>query len=117
MAVIGRIVYDATPMRQLVRGLFLALVLLLAQQGLLLHQLSHYAAAATQSDGDDGRHVDAGPCVTCVAFAELGAAAAPEVAPQVQLDRLAFWCRAALALPRHSLEALPQRNRGPPTFL
>jgi hypothetical protein len=104
-------------MRQLLRGLLLALVLLLAQQGALLHQLSHYAAAATQSDGDDGRHAQGGSCIGCLAFAEHGSAAAPEPASQVLLDRLAFRLNTALSAPLHALEAPSQHNRGPPTFL
>jgi hypothetical protein len=116
VAGIGRIDYDASPMRLLVRHLLLALVLLLAQQGALLHPLSH-VSAATQSEGDDGRHVHGGPCIGCLAFAELGAAAAPVPAPHALLERLTFRLHAAPAAPLHALEAPPRHNRGPPTVV
>jgi hypothetical protein len=117
MAVIGRIDYDASRMRSLVRHLLLALALLLAQQGALLHQVSHDAAAATQSDFDDGRHANSGPCIVCVAFAGIGASAAPSAVQPVLLDRLAFEHGAAQADSHRSLEAPAQRSRGPPAFL
>ncbi|MCW5659143.1 MAG: hypothetical protein KIT60_15685 [Burkholderiaceae bacterium] len=103
-------------MRPLVRHLLLALVLLLAQQGALLHPLSH-VSAATQSEGDDGRHAHGGPCIGCLAFAELGAAAAPAPVSHGLGERLAFRLHAAPAAARHTLEAPPQHNRGPPTVL
>lgn len=104
-------------MRPFVRTLLLALAVLLAQQGALLHQLSHDAAAATQSDVDDGLHAGSGPCIVCVAFAGVGANAAPPAAQPVLLDRLAFAHGAAPAAPHRSLETPSQRNRGPPAFL
>src|SRR5512134_2437765 len=117
MAGIPRIDYDAAPMRPLVRALLLALVLLFAQQGALLHQLSHDAAAATQFDFDDDRHAHNGPCIVCVAFAGIGAHAAPPATQPVLLEQLAFRHSTAPTASHHSLDAPSQRNRGPPALL
>lgn len=102
----------------LCRGLLLPLLLLLAQQGAVLHGLSHYRAPhASDTRGDPERQqLHGGPCELCLAFAHFDAAAKPE--PRV-IDLPVFGLK-VLAVSRVSgwtPPAPPEQSRGPPTVL
>jgi len=98
------------------RGLVLPLLLLFAQQGALLHELSHYAgnepqgAAHKQSPRGEA-------CDLCLAFAQVDAAVAPHDAAPPLLGDLSFERATAPRLVARAADLPSLRNRGPPRFL
>lgn len=98
------------------RSLLLPLLLLFAQHGELLHELSHYAAPETQQDSGK-QHPHAGHCALCLAFAQIDSAAAPDAVAVQLLADLSFVQAPAIPVSARATELLAQRNRGPPTFL
>jgi len=103
------------PWAALCRALVLPLLLLLAQQGAVLHELSHYTAGEQGTTHKQSPRGEA--CDLCLAFAQVDAAAAPHDAVLPLLADLSFEQAAA---PRQAARAadLPSpRNRGPPRFL
>jgi hypothetical protein len=114
----------ATPqslLRRLTLSVLMPLVLLLSQQGALLHELSHWhvpstsaaasASARTQAQASD---VDSDFCLTCLSFAQVGGLAKFELPVAPKLESLAY--HFATEPVRHVAElALPAaRSRGPP---
>ena len=102
----------------LCRSLLLPLLLLLAQQGAVLHGLSHDRApdASDQRGETERQQSHSGPCGLCLAFAHLDAAARPEplaVVPSV----LGFDVVVAARVLAWEAPAPPEQSRGPPTFL
>ena len=61
----------------LCRSFLIPLLLLMAQQGAVLHGLSHFFAPDTR-DQPAGQQLHGGPCELCLAFAHLDVAAKPE---------------------------------------
>lgn len=102
----------------LCRSLLLPLLLLFAQQGALLHGLSHYSAtsAPDQRGEPERKHPHSGPCELCLAFAHLDAAATPGPVA-VALTVLGFDVVAVSRVLIRALPAPPEQSRGPPTFL
>lgn len=105
------------PRGAVLRGLWallLPLLLVLAQHGALLHELSHQIAgdATEQNHPQHGQ----GPCQLCQAFAQVGdlAAATPVVAPAA--PALRFHHAEAADVPTRSAATPAQRNRGPPVL-
>jgi hypothetical protein len=98
--------------RVFLRSVLLPLLLLLAQQGPLLHEMSHLAAAEWQ-DGSTRQDV-AGLCKLCLANSLVQAAANPAVLPLGLLSGLSFgWlCAAVDSVCGAAPPAL--HNRGPP---
>lgn len=102
----------------LVRRLLFALllpVLLLAQQGALVHELSHvhHGLANTRLDGDKHQPPGERACDKCFAFAPLGAA----VSPSLVLAGAARSVGEAIALPDWVLAGVDRglvHCRGPP---
>lgn len=96
----------------------LALVLLLALQGGVLHALSHVEPAladASQAPASDGHHAGERLCTLCLAFAPLGAAlpSAPAVAP---VSTAVFCPPAASPAPSARVaDAAPYHSRAPPS--
>lgn len=102
-------------MRRVFLSLAVVALLLLSQQGALWHELSHLAElSAPQSSGD---HHPPGQdaCVTCLAFASIGGAAAQSV-PAIALPPATL--SIAAAAPPAFVDAEPptQRSRGPPRW-
>jgi len=99
------------PLGKLLLSLLLPLLLLMAQQGALLHEFSHDIAAHSQDE-------DAGPpCEDCFAFAHIHAASPAGLATPLLLAGLSF-ASSLPTLPATIGAALPsQRNRGPPAPL
>jgi hypothetical protein len=92
------------------------LLLLLAQQGALLHELSHYAAGESRPQNGEQHSHDA-YCERCLAFAQVGAGAPPQAPVADPPGQLAF--RPALPV-QPQVGATPlatARNRGPPAAL
>jgi hypothetical protein len=104
----------ATHWRKLLRNLALPFMLLLAQQGVVLHELSHYAATEDRDGNKQSPRGDV--CSLCVAFAQVASSAAPQHAVVVLLTDLA--CRLTPAFPVYAGVAhLPaERSRGPPLY-
>ena len=102
----------------LCRSLLLPLLLLLAQQGAVLHGLSHYGAPhASDKRGEPERQPShSGPCELCLAFAHLDAAATPGPVV-VALPVLGFEVVAVSPVLTRALPAPPEQSRGPPTLL
>src|SRR5260221_6982924 len=77
------------PLRELCRSLLLPLLLVFAQQGALLHELSHYTASETQ--GNSKKQSSRGEaCELCLAFAQVDSAAKPDLAVPALLANLSF---------------------------
>lgn len=74
-------------MRKLFSGLFLALMLLLTQQGAMLHALGHVVSSEAHSDShvdDDHGHDSDGTaalCASCLAYAQAAVGAGVELMP------------------------------------
>ena len=102
----------------LCRSLLLPLLLLIAQQGAVLHGLSHYGTlhASGQRGEPERQQSHSGPCELCLAFAHLDAAAKPEPAAVV-LPALGFEVVAISRVSGRTPPAPPEQSRGPPTFL
>ena len=102
----------------LCRSLLLPLLLLLAQQGAVLHGLSHYSAtsAPDQRGEPERQQPHSGPCELCLAFAHLDAAVKP--APlAIVLPVLGFEALAVSRVLAWEAPAPPEQSRGPPTHL
>ena len=102
----------------LCRSLLLPLLLLFAQQGAVLHGLSHFTATpSSDSRGEPERQQPhSGPCELCLVFAHLDAAAKPQALatlPPVP----GFEAVVVSRVPTRSLPAPTEQSRGPPTFL
>ena len=101
-------------------GVLLALLMLFAQQGALLHEMSHYAQSdddsAAQYEEHEEHHHPGDLCETCLAFSHMAAVAVSKLFVPVLLSGLAF---AHGAVPENAalvVETLFLRNRGPPAI-
>ena len=102
----------------MLRVLLLPLLLLFAQQGALLHEIGHLgqrAATGSSSPGKQDRLADA-LCLSCLAHADLGGAAAADAHQPVLLS-LADAAPQAPAVPWTPASAPQPRSRGPPSVL
>lgn len=104
------------PWRKLCRSLLFPFLLLLAQQGALLHELSHYDAPATQDrNKKQSSRVEA--CELCLGFAQVDAAATPDVVVSPLRADLSYH---AVRMPATHVGRVlrpSRRNRGPPPLL
>ena len=102
----------------LCRSILLPLLLLFAQQGAVLHGLSHFAAThSSDPRGDPERQQPhSGPCDLCLAFAHLDAAAKPQALTTLP-PVFGFEAVAVSRVLTRALAAPPEQSRGPPTFL
>ena len=95
-------------------ALWLALLLPFAQAAAVRHELSHLGTTEQRQQGLDGH---AAACEACLAFAQLGTGAAPQLpAASLALD-LSHECPCGHADRGQAAEIPAQRNRGPPAFL
>jgi hypothetical protein len=104
------------PLGKLCRSLLLPLLLLVAQQGALLHELSHWTAPETRDEGDKQRPAGH-PCALCLAFAQVESTATTNVAVSALLADLSFAPAAATPSTVVAAELPSERNRGPPAAL
>lgn len=106
------------PWSKFCRSMLLPLCLLLAQHGVLLHELSHCASGVTQEQGEDDHHrADQDHCHLCIAFAQLESVATTDVVIAGLLAGLSFQQVSIAAMSGTTSESPSERNRGPPTFL
>jgi hypothetical protein len=101
--------------RQMLRGLLLPLLLLLAQQGMLLHEVRHVAPAERQDDSV--KKEAAGLCKLCLAQAQAEPAAQPGGATLHLLAGLSYgWACQTQASVCAAWPPTPH-SRGPPAFV
>jgi hypothetical protein len=106
-------------MRKLLLSLLLPFVLLLSQQGAVVHEISHLADATTRVvDGREqgGRQPGDLQCEACLAFAHLAGMATAQVVPPALLS-FGFQIPANAAPVFIPSDAPTARSRGPPTLL
>jgi hypothetical protein len=102
-------------MRRIYFPWVISLLLLLAQHGAVLHELSHLGQGSAPHgvSAQYSERLDSGPCLTCEAFAQVanpaaGAAAAPATAPAEFIPTPAPGCVLV------GTDAPSPRSRGPP---
>ena len=100
-------------MRKLYWALLLPLFLLLAQQGELRHEFSHYAEASAGSKTK--APVDSDHCPSCLAYAHLSGIAKTEVASTALLAEVSFHFAPGVQGAGVAAEAASPRSRGPPS--
>ena len=106
-------------MRKLLLSFLLPVVLLLSQQGAVLHEMSHlaeFAAAGTNGPGSTGHAPGDLQCQACLAFAHLAGAVTAHVVPPALLS-FSFQVPANEAPAFIAADAPTARSRGPPLFL
>ena len=101
--------------RQLLRSLVLPLLLLVAQQGAVLHELSHVTGTESHDSKKQSSRSDA--CDLCLAFAHVGAAAAPQPVSAPPLADLTHQLTPVHPVYQEASELPAQRSRSPPLFL
>jgi len=101
---------------RLFRSLLVPLLLVIAQQGAMLHELSHYAP--TEAVGDSKKQSPRGDvCELCLAFAQIGSAApAPSVVAPLLPD-LIHELAPVKPVRLEAAELPAERSRGPPLYL
>ena len=97
----------------LLRSLLLPLLLVLAQQGALLHELSHWSAGA-DSQQRDKQAPSSEACSLCLAFAGIGSGAPPAGAPALLLADLSDAPAPPVLAAQIAAELPAARGRGPP---
>ena len=106
-------------MRKLLLSFLLPIVLLLSQQGAVMHEMSHLAESTSRVAGGQDR-VGHRPgnlqCEACLAFAHLAGVATVQVVPPALLS-FSFQIPVNEAPVFIAADAPTARNRGPPTFL
>ncbi len=106
-------------MRKILLAWCLPLLMLLAQQGVLAHELSHLRASpgSSQGEGEPGKQAAADTiCLSCLSHADLSGLAR---ADDFRLP-LADFAHARPGSPGFvaiAAQALAPRSRGPPDFL
>ena len=100
---------------RLLRSLMLPLLLLVAQQGAVLHELSHYTAAETGEGKEQSPRGDV--CDLCLAFAQVGSATMPHSVAAPLLADLSHRLTPVLPVHAQAAELPAERSRGPPRFL
>lgn len=101
--------------RMSMRSLLLPLLMLVGQQGQLLHELAHLGEAATHQAG--GKKLGSSSCEACLALGQFDAAT-PSAEPRLQLlDEIAFAAVVGPSVALCGTTPLAPGNRDPPTFL
>jgi hypothetical protein len=101
---------------RLFRSLFVPLLLVIAQQGAALHELSHYAP--TQTTGDSKKQAPRGDiCELCLAFAQIGSAAPSQAVVAPLLAGLSHELVPVSPVHLEVAQLPAERSRGPPLYL
>lgn len=98
-------------MRKLSWTLLLPFLLLFAQQGELRHEYSHYAKQASSCQKAPA---DADHCLECLAYAQIGGTAKPDLVAPVLLSSLSFRFESEPGFASADSELTAPRSRGPP---
>jgi len=97
--------------------ILLPILLLLAQQGAIVHELGHLAGNALRAEGREQRHEPqhspGTTCEKCVVFAHLSGAVTPHV-PGFDSLLLAHALSGRTSVARSSADTPVARSRGPP---
>lgn len=98
-------------LRRLYWTLLLPVLLVLAQQGQLRHEYSHYAKPVGAQ-----KKTPPGPdhCPLCLAYAHLGGAAKTELPPAALAANLSFHFASSPEVAEIHVTGLAPRSRGPP---
>ena len=106
-------------MRKLLLSLLMPIVLLLSQQGAVMHELSHLTELTSGGANGPGstRHQPGDlQCEACLAFAHLAGAVTAHVVPPALLS-FSFQVPSNESPAFIAADAPTARSRGPPTFL
>ncbi len=106
-------------MRKLLLSILLPFVLLLSQQGAVVHEISHLAeftSGGTNGPGSTGHQPGDLQCEACLAFAPLAGVATAHVVPPALLS-FSFPVPDNEAPAFIAADAPTARSRGPPLFL
>jgi len=101
-------------MRQVFKSLALLLLLIIAQQGALVHDFEHVARLTSVGASLDSHVLGDAACALCPAYAQAAAAAFSHAFPLPQPGRIPV-LRSASFSPAAIIATLPTpRSRGPP---
>jgi len=102
-------------MRQVLKSLGLLLLLIMAQQGALVHDFEHVARLTSVGASSDSHVLGDSACALCPAYAQVVSAAFSHAFPVPQLGRVPA-LRSASGSPAAIIATVPTpRSRGPPT--
>jgi hypothetical protein len=105
------------PMRaRLFLAVLLPVLLLVAQQNAMLHELGHAAGSPARTQRQDKQIPPGTACDKCVVFAHLSGAVAPD-APALKQPLLAYEAVSRRTVSLASTEVPTARSRGPPSIL
>ena len=106
--------------RKYTLSFLLPILLLLAQQGAVVHELGHFAAdtqrAQERNRLPDPRHLPGTTCEKCVVFAHLSGAVAPHI-PSIDAPLLTHALSGRSTVGQRSADTPSARSRGPPSYL
>ena len=102
-------------MRQVFKSIGLLLLLIMAQQGALVHDFEHVARRTSAGASSDSHVLGDSACALCPAYAQVVSAAFSHAFPVPQLGRIPA-LRSASFSPAAIIATVPTpRSRGPPT--
>lgn len=102
--------------RRLSLWLLLSLLLVIAQQGAVAHEISHYVDYLNQSQQNDKQSPADKLCEKCLAFAQIAGAVHAEP-PVLALPALTYDYTPVAPVAVIAAEAPAYRSRGPPLLL
>jgi hypothetical protein len=100
----------------------LPILLVLAQQGAILHELGHLRSVATvaapkgQFNAEDQDQLPGKPCEKCLVYTQLAGAVTPHV-PEFVSPVLTYDFNLQAELAQRFTDVPSARSRGPPIFL
>ena len=103
-------------MRHVIKALGLWLLLIVAQQGAVVHELSHFSRISQAEPGVDSQTAADAACALCPAFAQV---VTPAFSHAFYVPPLVRAVPERISAPHYSAitAAVPQpRSRGPPTL-
>jgi hypothetical protein len=103
-------------MRHLVKTLGLLLLLLVAQQGAAVHELTHLTDARAAAVGLDKTGAADTPCALCPAFAQVATPAFSHSFPIPRLGRASYEFAPEPRSAVNEADVPRPRSRGPPSF-
>ncbi|HSI46813.1 MAG TPA: hypothetical protein VLA61_00920 [Ideonella sp.] len=103
-------------MRKIWSSLWLSLFLLIAQQGAVLHEISHLATSQPSAGQTGKAHVAGSACDDCLAFAQVASFVATSV-PSLQLPPATHAWLASLSFRARDADVPAHSARDPPNLL
>ncbi len=103
-------------MRRVILHLVLLLLLAVSQEGALVHEIGHYAAAEAETRHEQGKvPAHEKTCRLCVAFAQVGGAG-PTTTHALLLQPLRFHFGVLSETSAATADCVEPRNRDPPAY-